>query len=249
MAEAAEPGPEARSVSAADLRRWAGALAGEAAAGLNFTASLYERERFEEVARIAGDIGATVNRPPDPEDGAEAAGSVAGRPPPAGPRTAVGALVGNEAGDILLVQRADSGMWLFPAGLADIGYSPSEVAIKETAEETGIAVEPVSLAAVFDATRFGFHGIPLYVLVFSCRMLSGQLRRHPLETTDVGFFPRGRLPDPLAGGDWWIDPAFAALGAGPRRCLFDPPRSTFSGSSWRLADVADHLWKGGGDAR
>ncbi len=220
MTGAGERGPKCQGVSPAELLRWADALSAAATAGLRFTGSLYEQERFEEVTRIAGDIRAAVTRPAV-QRAAGAPGGVAGPPATGGPKTAVGALVGNDAGDILLVQRADSGMWLFPAGLADVGYSPSEVAIKETVEETGVAVEPVSLAAVFDATRFGFHQVPLLVMVFSCRMVGGQLRRHPLETTDVGFFPRSGLPAPLAGGDWWIDLAFAALRDGPRPCLFD----------------------------
>ena len=221
MTDAGERSPRCQGVSSAELLRWADALSAAATAGLRFTGSLYEQERFEEVERIAADIRAVGRRPTVDEGAAGAPGGVTGRPPTGGPKAAVGALVGNDAGDILLVQRADSGMWLFPAGLADVGYSPSEVAIKETVEETGIAVEPVSLAAVFDATRFGFHLVPLYVIVFACRMVGGELRRHPLETSAVGFFARRRLPEPLAGGDWWIDLAFAALRDGPGRCAFD----------------------------
>src|SRR3712207_7793138 len=58
------------------------------------------------------------------------------------PKVAVGAVVGNDDGEILLVQRADSGVWLYPTGWADIGYSPAEVAVKEVLEETGITCEP-----------------------------------------------------------------------------------------------------------
>ncbi|EQD54093.1 NUDIX hydrolase, partial [mine drainage metagenome] len=64
------------------------------------------------------------------------------------PKVAVGAVVGNDAGEILLIQRADSGIWLYPTGWADIGYSASEVVVKEVKEETGILVEPVRLIAV-----------------------------------------------------------------------------------------------------
>jgi ADP-ribose pyrophosphatase YjhB (NUDIX family) len=204
-----------------DLRRWAGNLTGIARAGLAHTTSLYERERFEEVGRIAADIRAAARLGPDAAVPAgEMANGGPGGLPPDGPKVAVGALVGNAASEILLVQRADSGGWLFPAGLADIGYSPAEVAVKETAEETGIAVEPVSLAAVLDVTRLGYPQ-PLYVLVFACRMLGGRLRPHPLETRAVGFFSRERLPEPLIGRNRWVDLAFAALRDGPGRCSFD----------------------------
>ncbi len=46
--------------SAADLIRWAEALSGIARTGLGFTQSLYERERFEEVLKVASDIRATA---------------------------------------------------------------------------------------------------------------------------------------------------------------------------------------------
>ena len=39
------------------------------------------------------------------------------------PKVAIGAVVGNDAGELLLIQRSDSGIWLYPTGWADIGYS------------------------------------------------------------------------------------------------------------------------------
>jgi ADP-ribose pyrophosphatase YjhB (NUDIX family) len=145
------------------------------------------------------------------------------------PKTAVGAVVGNEAGEILLVQRAGTGVWLYPTGWADIGYSPSEVAVKEVEEETGIEVDPVALLAVFDGMRLGFHSIPLYSLIFHCRMLGGALKPHPLECLDVGFFARHSLPEPLAGSGLWVDMAFAAIDGRQTTTFFDPPRNP----TWR----------------
>ncbi len=215
------------AVSAADLLRWAETLSGIARTGLGFTQSLYERERFEEVLKVAADIRAGA------VDGAEAEAiydewittvgdGVAGY---VTPKTAVAAVVGNDAGELLLTQRADSGVWLYPVGWADVGYSPSEVAVKEVEEETGIEVEPVSLIAVFDGLRLGFARLPLYSLVFHCRMLGGELRGHPLETRAVGFFARDALPWPLAGGARWVDTAFAAIAGEHRPVDFDPPRT------------------------
>ena len=145
------------------------------------------------------------------------------------PKTAVGAVVGNEAGEILLVQRAGTGVWLYPTGWADIGYSPSEVAIKEVEEETGIEVEPVALMAVFDGMRLGFHSIPLYSLIFHCRMTGGALKPHPLECLDVGFFGRDNLPEPLAGSGLWVDMAFEAIEGARTKTFFDLPREP----TWR----------------
>ena len=117
-----------------------------------------------------------------------------------------------------------SGWWLYPVGLADIGYSPSEVAIKEVREETGIECEVVSLIAVLDGLRLGFAHIPMYSLVFHCRMTGGELAGHPLETSAVGFFARDRLPQPLAGAHRWVDLAFRAIDGGDDPAWFDEPR-------------------------
>lgn len=226
------------AVPTTDLLRWAEALSGVARTGMGFTKNLYERERFEEILRIAADIrcaargegtgpGALV------EEWLTTVGEgVAGY---ATPKTVVGAVVGNDLGEILLTQRSDSGVWLYPTGWADIGYSASEVAVKEVQEETGIDAEPVSLIACFDGMRMGFTRVPLYSLVFHCRAVGGELRGHPLETLDVGFFSRDALPEPLAGGGRWVELAFEAIEGRTSSCRFDAPRTP----PWRVGDDTD----------
>ena len=219
-----------------DLLRWSEALAGIARTGLAFTDNLYERERFVEVLHVAADIraaagegrGDDVEAAPLVEEwmrlvGAGVAGYVT-------PKVAVGAVVGNERGEILLVQRADNGVWLYPTGWADVGYSASEVAVKEVFEETGMEVEPVRLIAVLDGLRLGFTQVPLYSLVFHCRVVGGELRRHPLECLDVGWFGEGNLPEPLAGATRWSVPAFQAIRGEIVDAVFDRPRHP----PWRL---------------
>lgn len=217
--------------SASDLLRWSEALSGIARTGLGFTESLYERERYEEVLRVAADIrhAAVEEAEGDAllEEWLASVGS--GVPGYVTPKCAVAAVVGNEDGEILLTQRADSGVWLYPVGWADVGYSPSEVAMKEVFEETGIECEPVSLIAVLDGLRLGFARVPLYSMVFYCKMLGGELAGHPLETSQVGFYPRDRLPQPLAGAHRWVDLAFAAIDGEQLPCSFDPPRTP----TWR----------------
>ena len=117
------------------------------------------------------------------------------------------------------------GVWLYPVGYADVGYSPSEIAVKEVYEETGIEVEPLSLIAVLDGLRLGFTQFPLYSLLFHCRMLGGELRGHPLETRAVGFFARDNLPWPVAGIQRWGEFAFAAIDGEQLPASFEPPRT------------------------
>jgi ADP-ribose pyrophosphatase YjhB (NUDIX family) len=226
-----------RPVSARDLLRWSESLAAIARTGLGFTDSVYERERFEEVLKVAAEIRVAAGASPPHGDALErqelveewlkAVGEgVAGY---VTPKIAVGAVVGNDRGEMLLVQRADSGVWLYPTGWADVGYSASEVAIKEVWEETGIETEPVRLLAVLDGLRLGFTRIPLYSLVFHCRPTGGALRRHELECADVGWFAEDELPAPLAGVERWGPHAFAAIRGDPVDVLFDLPRTP----AWR----------------
>jgi ADP-ribose pyrophosphatase YjhB (NUDIX family) len=221
-------------VSDVDLMRWSEALAGIARTGLAFTDSLYERERFEEVLRVAADIRVAANH----DEGRFGAGDlVTGWINSVGegvagyvtPKVAVGAVVGNQKGELLLIQRGDSGVWLYPTGWADVGYSDAEVVVKEVAEETGIDVDPVRLVAVFDGLRLGARGLPFYSLVFHCRPVGGSLRPHPLETRAVGWFAEDALPEPLAGGGHWQHLAFRAIRGEIFEVVFDSPRK----STWR----------------
>ena len=211
-----------------DLVRWSEALAGIARTGLGFTQSLYERERFEEVLHVAGDIKAAAEADAELDVehyvdewmrsvGEGVAGYVT-------PKSAVGAVVYDDQQRILLVQRADTGIWLYPTGWADVGYSAAEVAVKEVLEETGIHCEPERVIAVLDGMRMGFTRIPLYSTVFLCRAVGGDLAAHPLETADVGWFAEDALPAMTVGVGQWGRHAFAAIRGDTTDVLFDAVR-------------------------
>lgn len=221
-----------RPATERELLRWAEALSATAITGLGFTENLYERERFEQVLEIAADIRSHVVGGLDPnhqvQEWLDRIGSgVAGYQTP---KITVGAVVGNDDGELLMVQRADSGVWLYPTGWADIGYSPAEVVVKEVKEETGIECDVVRPIAVLDGQRRGFTRIPLVSLVFHCQATGGALEAHPLECTDVGFFAEDALPDPTASADLWAEHAFRAIRGEDVPVLFDSPR--------------DPIWKG-----
>ncbi len=221
--------------------RWSEALAGIARTGLGFTENLYEKERFEEVLKVAADIRTAAEEElPVKGSAATSAGLVHDWLEVVGegvagyvtPKVAVGAVVGNDRDELLLVKRADSGLWLYPTGWADVGYSASEVVVKEVQEETGIEVEPLRLIAVLDGLRLGFTRVPLYSLLFHCRAVGGELAAHPLECAEVGWFGEDDLPSPLAGGNHWSPHAFAAVRGEEVDVFFDQPRRpTWRGGS------------------
>lgn len=224
---------DAIAASAHDLVRWGETLSAIACTGLAFTESLYERERFEEILHVAGEIRATaalaLSRAGQPVGSSEPGELVnewlravgTGVEGYVTPKLAVGAIVGDEKGRILLVQRADSGAWLYPTGWADVGYSAAEVAVKEVLEETGIETAPVRLVMVLDGLRVGISQVPLYSLVFQLTPTGGSLKAHPLECRDVGWFAEDELPEPLAGAGVWKEHAFRAIRGEPVDVLFD----------------------------
>lgn len=221
------PPPTPRRATERELLRWADALSATALTGLGFTENLYERERFEEVLAVAADIRSHVQGGFHPEEqvqewldrvGVGVAGYVT-------PKITVGAVVGNDAAELLMIQRADSGVWLYPTGWADVGYSPAEVVVKEVYEETGIECEVVRPIAILDGQRRGFTRIPLISLVFHCRMTGGALDPHPLECSDVGWFAQDALPEPTANAALWADQAFRAIRGEDLAVQFDRPRT------------------------
>lgn len=218
------------SASEKDLRRWAESLAGVARTGLGFTQSQFERERYEEILHIAGDIKACAD---EGRDGArDADGHVVEWMRELGegvagyitPKVAVGAAVVNDEGKLLLIQRADSGVWLYPTGWCDVGYSAPEVVVKEVLEETGIEVEPVRLIGVLDGLQLGASRVPLYSLVFLCRSVGGVLKPHELECLDAGWFGRDELPTDTLGSERWAPEIFAVIDGEQRDVFYDDMR-------------------------
>ena len=215
--------------------RWSESLAGIARTGLGFTDSLYERERFEEVLAVAADIKVAAGLEFDTDSvvyewmkqvGDGVGGYVT-------PKVAVGAVVGDDDGRILLIQRADSGIWLYPTGWADVGYSASEVAVKEVWEETGIECEVIRPIGDLRRHAPGLHPDPPLLdhlpVPGHRRRAAGPSPRDPRRRV----LRRGRPADarcraPSCGRTTPSRPS----GARTIAVMFDPPRRR----PWRVDD-------------
>ena len=99
--------------------------------------------------------------------------------------------------DVLLVRRAippHRGSWGFPAGFQEHGETPAEAAVRETREETGLAVRIRRLLEVCDNAD-GRKRCNL--VVYLAEVVAGELCADD-DALEVGFFPIDALPDAIA---------------------------------------------------
>lgn len=199
---------------ASQLNLWIQRLSSIARTGLAFEPRVYDRERYEELLRLAAEMASTnkvletdsrLSQALYEQWRAQVRSGIIGY---VTPKVGVGAIVFNKTDEILLIRRP-SGQWLYPTGWADVGYSPAEVAAKEVLEETGLHATPLRLIAALDVRTLADQpelSIHFYSLVFYCRLDGGTLNRHPDETLDAGFFSLENLPHPLAREDMnWVE--------------------------------------------
>ncbi|MDP8923249.1 MAG: NUDIX hydrolase N-terminal domain-containing protein [Chloroflexota bacterium] len=198
------------------LRGWADRLQATARTGLFFAGNDYDRERYREIISIA----------------AELAGLVTGRNPVdiqriwacdtgyVTPRVGVGAAIFNAGGEILLLQRPESGLWGLPVGFSEVGETPAEGIAREVREETGLLVRPERLLGVYDCRGGPWLLHHLYNIVFWCTVQGGVLTP-TAEAPIAGYFGPGGLPELVPHHAPSIMDAFAAQKGGATDAAFD----------------------------
>jgi len=114
----------------------------------------------------------------------------------------VSAVVVHEDGRLLLGRRSDNGLWAVVSGIPEPGEQPALAAVREVLEETGIHAVVQGLAAVSsgpDPVRYDNGDLAQYLdLTFWCRAAGdGDPLVADDESTAVGWFDPGALPEPL----------------------------------------------------
>lgn len=161
--------------------------------GLQYGKDKYDKERYEELRRIAAEmIAVKADISVDKvynlfcyETGYQT--------PKVDTRAAVFV-----DGKILLVHE-NNGTWSLPGGWCDVDQSAASNAVKEVKEETGFNVSAERLIAVQDwrkhnVVNYAYGVVKIFIM---CRYESGQFEKN-IETTEIAFFDRNSIPNNLA---------------------------------------------------
>ncbi len=100
------------------------------------------------------------------------------------PKVGVNAVIQNEKGEFLLEKRMDDKCWGIPGGWCEVGFTAEENVVREIKEETGFDAEAVKLLHVVSRTPSEKQLFTSYHILFSCRVLGGELKRSH-ESADV----------------------------------------------------------------
>lgn len=106
-------------------------------------------------------------------------------------------LVVDDAGRVLLVQRADNLNWTLVTGCLEPGEEPGHGIVREILEETGVTAEIDRVLAVETTPQFthvnGDQAVYMDV-AFVCRAVAGEARVNDDESVDVRWCAVDELP-------------------------------------------------------
>jgi 8-oxo-dGTP diphosphatase len=111
------------------------------------------------------------------------------------PSISVRVIVFNEQGQLLMGQEKSDGGYAVPGGWCDLFESPTETALKEVLQETGLHVRIDRMLALLrrDLYRISPALISEYVLYFKATIIGGTLKPNH-EILQVGFYDLDKLP-------------------------------------------------------
>ena len=162
--------------------------------GLLYTSDDFDKERYHEL-KLIGEKLLSKELNTTPENVKSFFDKCIDYPTP---KVDVRVLVLNDEKQILMVQEKADKKWSLPGGWADIGKTPSEVAIGEVFEETGVKITCKCLSAVFDKRMHAHPPQPYYVykMVFYGELIStGENMLKPaFDVLDVSWFDINNLP-------------------------------------------------------
>jgi ADP-ribose pyrophosphatase YjhB (NUDIX family) len=118
------------------------------------------------------------------------------------PRLVVTTIPVTEAGDVVLLRRGfepGRGSWAQPGGFLEVDETPTEGAIRETLEETGLVVAPGEIIGLYARLEAA-----VVVLAYEATIVGGEMQTSP-EALDVRRFAPQDIPWPEIAfkTTWW----------------------------------------------
>lgn len=164
-----------------------------AQAGLQYGKDKFDKERYEELRKIAAEMISDKTDLPVNKVYDLFCNETGYQTPKIDTRAAL--FIDNK---ILLVHE-NNGTWALPGGWCDVDQSVSSNIIKEVKEETGLNVSAHKIIAVQDwrlhnKTNYAYGVIKIFVL---CQYESGHFCEN-IETTGIELFDKDHLPHELA---------------------------------------------------
>lgn len=179
---------------------WADKLRDMSAMGLRFSTNAYDRENYQALQDMVVEMLAVATGA-SPNEIEPLRVTMLVRPTPLA--TGDAAII-DDAGRILLIRRADNGLWAMPGGALAVGETPAQGVVREAWEETGVRCEPVALAGVHDSRLCGTTAPHhLYQFLFLCRPLDAGRAgpaAHSNEVLETAWFGELDLPPDLDPG-------------------------------------------------
>ena len=164
-----------------------------AQAGLAYGKDKYDRERYEELRQIAAEMMAEKTDLPIEKVRDLFCNETGYQTPKVDTRGAVFV-----DGKILLVHE-NNDTWSLPGGWCDVDQSVASNTEKEVKEEAGLTVTAKKIIAIQDwrkhnVVNYAYGIVKVFVL---CEYESGTFTDN-IETTEIGFFEKDKLPTRLA---------------------------------------------------
>jgi ADP-ribose pyrophosphatase YjhB (NUDIX family) len=140
--------------------------------GLNYSTDPYARAHYERLLELATmHYGRALDLPR-----LDVRARLRGELGSITPKVGADAAIFDDAGRILLVERADDRAWGLPAGWVEPNEAPIDTVVREAREEIGLEIEPVELADVMfrpASAEYGPHAV--VSIVYLCKVVSAEI--------------------------------------------------------------------------
>ena len=189
-----------------------------ALAGLTYVRDAYDLDRYRRILTLSAELAAQGS----PATLGEIREAYLHNLAHVSPLLGVEAVVTGPAG-VLLMRRADSGLWGVPGGLAEVGETLAGAAERELFEEVRLRGRATRLLGLLDSRTSGAaHGLHIVTAVFEVEA-SGEPGA-TLEAREVGWHAWDALPELHPGHAATLRKAREALESGVPFFDAEPPR-------------------------